>query len=77
MPDDLLNLYVRSQDGQMVPIGAIAHIGPAVAPPLITLYNLFPSATIVGAPARGYSSGQAMAAMERIAKRVLPQRCQL
>ncbi|MDR3533201.1 MAG: efflux RND transporter permease subunit [Rhodopila sp.] len=71
-PDDLLNLYVRSQDGQMVPIGAIAHIGPVVAPPLITLYNLFPSATIVGAPARGYSSGQAMAAMEQIAKKVLP-----
>ena len=47
-PDDLLNLYVRSQDGQMVPIGAIAHLGPIVAPPLITLYNLFPSATIVG-----------------------------
>src|SRR5215472_8382324 len=35
-PDDLLNLYVRSSDGQMVPIGAIAHLGPVVAPPLIT-----------------------------------------
>ena len=52
-PDDLLNLYVRSSDKQMVPIGAVAHLGPTVAPPLITLYNLFPSATIVGAPARG------------------------
>jgi hydrophobic/amphiphilic exporter-1 (mainly G- bacteria), HAE1 family len=71
-PDDLLNLYVRSQDGQMVPIGAVAHLGPAVAPPLITLYNLYPSSTIVGGPARGYSSGQAIAAMEQIAKRVLP-----
>ena len=71
-PDDLLNLYVRSQDNQMVPIGAVAHLGPAVAPPLITLYNLFPSATIVGGAARGYSSGQAMAAMEKIAQRVLP-----
>ena len=71
-PDDLLNLYVRSQDGQMVPIGAVAHLSPVVAPPLITLYNLYPSATIVGSPARGFSSGQAIAAMEQIARRVLP-----
>jgi HAE1 family hydrophobic/amphiphilic exporter-1 len=71
-PDDLLNLYVRSQDGQMVPVGAIAHLGPAVAPPIITLYNLYPSATIVGGSARGFSSGQSMATMEQIAKRVLP-----
>jgi HAE1 family hydrophobic/amphiphilic exporter-1 len=71
-PDDLLSLYVRSQDRQMVPIGAVAHLGPVVAPPLITLYNLYASSTIVGGPARGYSSGQAMAAMERIAQRVLP-----
>jgi hydrophobic/amphiphilic exporter-1 (mainly G- bacteria), HAE1 family len=71
-PDDLLNMYVRSQDGQMVPIGSIAHIGPVVAPALTTLYNLFPSATIVGGPARGFSSGQSMAAMEEIAARVLP-----
>jgi HAE1 family hydrophobic/amphiphilic exporter-1 len=71
-PDDLLNLYVRSQDGQMVPIGAVAHLGPLTAPPLITLYNLYPSATIIGGPARGFSSGQAMTAMEEIAARVLP-----
>jgi HAE1 family hydrophobic/amphiphilic exporter-1 len=71
-PDDLLNLNVRSQDGQMVPIGTIAHIGPVVAPALTTLYNLYPSATIVGGPARGFSSGQSMAAMEQIAKKVLP-----
>jgi HAE1 family hydrophobic/amphiphilic exporter-1 len=71
-PDDLLSLYVRSQDGQMVPIGAVAHLSSVVGPPLITLYNLYPSSTIVGGAARGYSSGQAIAAMEQIAKRVLP-----
>ena len=71
-PDDLLKLYVRSQDGNMVPIGAVAHLGSTVAPPLLTLYNLYPSSTIVGSPARGFSSGQAMTAMEAIAKRVLP-----
>jgi HAE1 family hydrophobic/amphiphilic exporter-1 len=71
-PEDLLNLYVRSQDGNMVPISALAHLGPTVAPSLITLYNLYASSTILGGPARGYSDGQAISAMEGIAKRVLP-----
>ncbi len=71
-PDDLLALNVRSADGQMVPIGAVATIAPSVAPALITLYNLYPSATIVGVPARGHSSGEAIVAMEEIAKRILP-----
>jgi HAE1 family hydrophobic/amphiphilic exporter-1 len=56
----------------MVPIGAVAHLGSTVAPPLLTNYNLFPSSTIVGGPARGFSLGQALTAMEAIAKRVLP-----
>jgi hydrophobic/amphiphilic exporter-1 (mainly G- bacteria), HAE1 family len=71
-PDDLLNLYVRSQDNQMVPIGAVAHLSSTLAPPLITLYNLYPSATVVGAPARGFSSGQALSLMETIANKTLP-----
>ena len=72
-PDDLLNLYVKSQDNQRVPIGAVAHLSSTLAPPLITLYNLFPSATVVGAPARGFSSGQALSLMESIANKTLPQ----
>jgi hydrophobic/amphiphilic exporter-1 (mainly G- bacteria), HAE1 family len=71
-PDDLLNLYVRSQDNQMVPIGAVAHLSSTLAPPLITLYNLYPSATVVGAPARGFSSGQSLSLMENIADKTLP-----
>ena len=46
-----MNMYVRSQDGNMVPIGTLAHLGPLTAPSLITLYNLYPSSTIIGAPA--------------------------
>ncbi|MBR0661590.1 efflux RND transporter permease subunit [Neoroseomonas oryzicola] len=72
-PDDLLTLNVRSQDGQMVPLGAVATLGQAVGPPLVTLYNLYASSTIVGSPAPGYSSGQAMEAMERVAREVLPR----
>jgi hydrophobic/amphiphilic exporter-1 (mainly G- bacteria), HAE1 family len=71
-PDDLLNLYVRSQDNNMVPIGSVAHLSSVAAPALLTNYNLYPSATIVGGSSRGFSSGQSMAAMEAIAKRVLP-----
>jgi HAE1 family hydrophobic/amphiphilic exporter-1 len=71
-PDDLLNLYVRSSDHQMVPIGAVAHLGSTLAPPMITLYNLYPSATIVGQPARGFSSGQALTQMESVAGKTLP-----
>src|SRR5208283_1623142 len=62
-PDDLLNMYVRSQDGNMVPLATLAHLSPLTAPPLITLYNLYPSATVIGSPAKGFSSGQAMADM--------------
>jgi HAE1 family hydrophobic/amphiphilic exporter-1 len=71
-PDDLLNMYVRSQDGNMVPIGTLATLAPVTAPPLISLYNLYPSAMILGSPAKGFSSGQAMAAMERVAAKTLP-----
>jgi HAE1 family hydrophobic/amphiphilic exporter-1 len=57
----------------MVPLGAVAHLGSAVSPALITQYNLYPSSTIIGSPARGFSSGQSLDAMEAIAKRVLPK----
>jgi HAE1 family hydrophobic/amphiphilic exporter-1 len=71
-PEDLLDLYVRNRDRQMVPLGSIAQLEPRVAPPLITLYNLYPSATIVGGPAKGFSSGQSMRDMEAIARKILP-----
>jgi HAE1 family hydrophobic/amphiphilic exporter-1 len=66
-PDDLMKMYVRSQDGGMIPIGTLASLSQSAAPPLITLYNLYPSATIVGSPSAGFSSGQAMDEMAAIA----------
>jgi HAE1 family hydrophobic/amphiphilic exporter-1 len=71
-PDDLLSFYVRSRDNQMVPLGAVANLSSEVGPELVTLYNLYPSATVIGAPARGASSGEAIAALEMIAKETLP-----
>ena len=71
-PEDLLKLYVKSQDGKMVPIETLAHLTPSSAPSMISLYNLYPSATIVGGPAKGFSSGEAIDQMEDIAAKALP-----
>ena len=70
--DNLKNYYVRGQSGQMVPLSAVASIEPAQGPSVITLYNLFPSATINGSANEGFSSGQALQTLEDIADKVLP-----
>ena len=70
--EDVRNFYVRNQSGGMVPLGTLTDIYPTVGPALVSLYNLYPSSNIYGTAAPGYSSGQAMAAMERVAKQVLP-----
>ena len=72
-PEDILNFYVRNKDQQMVPISSVAYLNHEVAPPLITLYNLYPAANVLGASAPGYSSGQTMQAVEQIAKATLPK----
>jgi hydrophobic/amphiphilic exporter-1 (mainly G- bacteria), HAE1 family len=71
-PRDIQNMMVRNQNGDMIPIGTVAKITPAVGPSLISLYNLYPSSTIVGLPAQGYSSGQSLQLMEQIAEKTLP-----
>jgi HAE1 family hydrophobic/amphiphilic exporter-1 len=69
--DDLKHYYVRSQSGDMVPLGTLAGIESTVGPSVITLYNLFPSATINGTAAAGFSSGQALTTMGGIADKIL------
>jgi HAE1 family hydrophobic/amphiphilic exporter-1 len=69
---DIENMMVRNSNGDMIPLGTVAKITPAVGPSLISLYNLYPSSTIIGLPAKGYSSGQSMALMEEIAAKTLP-----
>ena len=71
-PSDIEQLNVKNDEGQMVPMGAVLSEAPTVGPSLITLYNLYPAATIAGASATGYSSGQAMGVMEDLAQHVLP-----
>jgi HAE1 family hydrophobic/amphiphilic exporter-1 len=69
---DIENLMVRNSQGEMVPLGTVVTITPSVGPSLISLYNLYPSASVIGLPAQGYSSGQSMALMEQIAAKTLP-----
>ncbi|MGA3001782.1 MAG: efflux RND transporter permease subunit [Acetobacteraceae bacterium] len=71
-PKDIENLYVRSQNGNMVPLGTLVTLHEMVGPSLIGLYNLYPTATIVGASGQGFSSGEAIDVMEQIADRTLP-----
>jgi len=70
--DAIGNLKVRSNTGQMVPLGAISDIDTSIGPSLISLYNMYPAATVVGSPVMNVSSGQAMAQLENIAAQVLP-----
>jgi hydrophobe/amphiphile efflux-1 (HAE1) family protein len=71
-PDDIGALYVRSNKGQMIPIRAVAEVKFASGPDSVQHFNALPSIQILGDPKPGYSSGQAIAAMERAAKAVLP-----
>ncbi|HEX2352232.1 MAG TPA: multidrug efflux RND transporter permease subunit [Xanthobacteraceae bacterium] len=70
--EDIENMFVRNRDGQMIPLGTLVKITPTVGPSLISLYNLYPTATIIGLPAQGVSPGEALTLMEEIAQRTLP-----
>lgn len=71
-PEEIGNFYVRSGRGQMIPLSTLTSSHPMNGPDAVTHYNLFRSVEIDGASAPGYSSGQAIAAMENAAKKVLP-----
>jgi hydrophobic/amphiphilic exporter-1 (mainly G- bacteria), HAE1 family len=71
-PRDLREFYVRSDTGMMVPLDSIVKIHETTNPTVITHYNLFRSAEINGSAKPGFSSGQAIEAMQRLAKQVLP-----
>jgi HAE1 family hydrophobic/amphiphilic exporter-1 len=71
-PSDILRLFVRSRDGDMVPVATLAEVETRTGPQIIARYNLFRSADISGDAAAGFSSGQAIAAMEQAAAEDLP-----
>ncbi|RMC33903.1 efflux RND transporter permease subunit [Paracoccus alkanivorans] len=72
-PDDIARLEVRSKSGEMIPLSALMKVEPTAGPERVNRYNGFLSADINGGPAPGYSSGEAQAAVERIAAETLPK----
>ena len=71
--DDIARLRMRSDDGAMVPIGAVATFQDTTGPLRQPRYNLFPAAAVQGQAVPGVSSAEALAKMEAIAARVLPE----
>jgi len=69
---DISKLYVRNNEGRMVPLSTLGSLKPTVGPEFISHYNAYASALINGNAAPGYSSSQAIAAMQEVAKQVLP-----
>ena len=70
---DLSRLYVRNASGGMVPLSTLGTLKPTIGPETVPHYNNYESAKINGAPATGFSSGQAVEAMQRVAASVLPR----
>ena len=71
--DDIAQYYVRNGRGDMVPLSAFASTRRVYGPEYTNRFNLYRAAQVIGAPAAGYSSGQAMDALEQVANEVLPR----
>ena len=71
--DDVYRINVRSNDGKMIPLRSLAEVKVVVGPPALIRYNNLRAVTIQGSPAAGISSGQALAAMDKVAAATLPQ----
>lgn len=69
---DITDLFVMNREGNMVPVSALVEIDKTIGPSDLSHYNMYRSITINGSAAPGYSSGQAMQAMEEISAQVLP-----
>jgi HAE1 family hydrophobic/amphiphilic exporter-1 len=72
LPEDLGNMFVKNEGGNMVPYSAFMKLEKKQGLNEITRYNLYPSAAIQGAPAAGFSSGQAIKAIQEVAAQTLP-----
>lgn len=71
-PEDLEQVFVRSSSGKMLPLSVFLRVERIVGPDQLDRFNAFPAAKIMGNAGKGYSSGQAITAMQDIAKTALP-----
>ena len=69
---DVYNLKVPTADGNMVPMGSVSNIRRIIGPDTVNRYNMYPAAEILGNVGGGYSTGEAMAAIEKVAEETLP-----
>ncbi|MHC0445479.1 efflux RND transporter permease subunit [Flavobacterium sp. 3-218] len=76
-PESILDMYLKNDAGEMVPFSTFIKLERVYGPEVLTRYNMYMSAMINGEPAEGYSSGDAIAAVERIAAEKLPSRFEL
>jgi len=72
LPDNLREVFVRSSAAQMIPLSSLVRLDPIVGTDLVERFNVFPAGKIVGAPAAGFSSGQALQALEELGREILP-----
>lgn len=72
-PEHILNLKVRNQQGQMIPLSAIMDVHSTIGPDRVMRYNGYPTAELNGSPAPGFSSDQAQAAIEEVLAQTLPE----
>lgn len=72
-PDDLKNVYVKSKNNTLIPLDTLVSVKRIIGPDIIERFNIFPAAKIMGEPALGYSSGQALNIMEEIAAKNLKE----
>jgi hydrophobe/amphiphile efflux-1 (HAE1) family protein len=71
--EDIGQLKTRNVAGEMIPLGSVVDVRWETGPDRVVRYNMYPSAEVQGDTAPGYSSGQAIETIERLAKEVLPQ----
>jgi multidrug efflux pump len=71
-PEDITQLYVRSRNGHMVPLSSVVTTRYVTGPDLVTRFNNFPAVKVTAGPAPGYSTGQAIAAIEAVGREALP-----
>ncbi|UOB18095.1 efflux RND transporter permease subunit [Abyssalbus ytuae] len=72
-PQDLTRIRVRNKNGEMVPLSAVGELKDISGPARVPRYNLYPALALSGSVNAGYSSGEALEAMERLADQVLPE----
>jgi len=71
--EDIMGLYVRNQDGNMVPLGTLMDARMIESSEIVNMYQLYPAAAVFGGAAPGFSSGQALDLMEQVARNTLPR----